>query len=78
MKETQYGFDATPSGEKAYSLQQRLLVAREAYKLHGHRFACGRYKRAEEFAILDDWKSSDEAHRRLREPWIGRTVFVAK
>ena len=50
----------------------------QSQMLEGLRLTIGQFKDGENFVVEDDWKNSSDPHRRLKQPWTGCTVFVAK
>ena len=50
----------------------------QSQMLEGLRLTIGQFKDGENFVVDDDWKNSSDPHRRLKQPWTGCTVFVAK
>ena len=45
-------------------------------KIGRTRVTFGQFEDGEKFTMRDDWKKSDEPHRRLRSAWTGYTVFL--
>ena len=54
------------------------MVGAELLMLEGLKLTVGQFKDGENFVVEDDWKNSSDPHRRLKQPWTGCTVFVAK
>ena len=49
---------------------------KEQGELSELRVTNGRFANGEQFTFVDQWASADNAHRILKQPWTGRTMFL--